>query len=109
MLVPTAYTLRAIVPFRVRTNNYLVSETANGLFRIVLGSNHPCDKLFSLMNDDKSRIKMLLTDEHSEGRMEIAVTEIKRDNDRKPASNNWAACLQQQTEFNNILIKRRNV
>jgi hypothetical protein len=43
------------------------------------GSSYRCEQLYSLMKNVKSRIRTRLTDEHLEGRMRIATTEIKHD------------------------------
>jgi hypothetical protein len=45
----------------------------------VFSSNYRCEQLFSLMKDTKSRTKTRLTDEHLEGCMQIATTEIGSD------------------------------
>jgi hypothetical protein len=48
----------------------------------VFVSNYRCEQLFSLMNNVKSRTRTRLTDEHLEGCMRIAMTQIKPDTDR---------------------------
>jgi hypothetical protein len=42
-------------------------------------NNYSCEQLLSFMKNVKSRTKSHLTDEHLEGRMQIAITEIKHD------------------------------
>jgi hypothetical protein len=48
----------------------------------VFGSNWRCEQLSSLMKNVKSRTRTRLADEHLEGCMRIATTEIKPDIER---------------------------
>jgi hypothetical protein len=48
----------------------------------VFGSNCRCEQLFSLMENVKSRAKTRFTDEHLDGCVRIATTEIKPDIER---------------------------
>jgi hypothetical protein len=43
----------------------------------VFGSDYRCEELFRLMKNVRSRSRTRFTDEHLEGRMRIATTEIK--------------------------------
>jgi hypothetical protein len=56
----------------------------------VFGSNYRCGQLYSLMKNVRSRSRTRLTDEHLEGCVRIATTEIKQSkyiNQAKAGSN----------------------
>jgi hypothetical protein len=48
------------------------------LMSSVFGSSYRCEQLFSIMKNVRSRTRTRLTDEHLDGCMRIATTEIKR-------------------------------
>jgi hypothetical protein len=48
----------------------------------VFGSNYRCEQLFSLIKNVKSKTRTRLTDQHLQGCMRIATTEIKPDTEK---------------------------